>query len=95
MHGETFACQKGEALVHKSSGHLVCAPQMPARSCNERSLLRRHGPGIKLVKAKTRTKTCVPRTRTVMTTVQKDVERTRETKAQSMVFDGGVGQGVY
>lgn len=94
-HGETFACRKGEALIHQRGGELTCAPQAPARSCNERSLLRRHGPGLKLVEARTKTKTCIPRTRTVMKTVERQVERTRETAGQSMVFDGGVGQGVY
>lgn len=94
-HGEAFGCRKGEALVHKTGGDLMCAPQVPARSCNERSLLRRHGPGLKLVETRARTKTCVPRTRTVMQSVERQVERVRETKAQSMVFDGGVGQGVY
>jgi len=94
-HGETFACRKGEALVHQRGGDLTCAPQAPARSCNERSLLRRHGAGIKLVEARTKTKTCVPKTRTVMKTVERQVERTRETAGQAMVFDGGVGQGVY
>lgn len=93
-HGETFACRKGEALVHQRGGELSCTPQSPARSCNERSLLRRHGPGIKLVEARSRKKTCIPRTRTVMKTVERQVERTRATAAQSMVFDGGVGQGV-
>ena len=93
-HGESFACRKGEALVHQRGGELGCAPQSPARSCNERSLLRRHGPGIKLVEARTKKKVCVPRTRTVMKTVERQVERTRVTPAQSMVFDGGVGQGV-
>ncbi|MEL6859927.1 MAG: hypothetical protein AAFO74_16185 [Pseudomonadota bacterium] len=93
-HGETFACRKGEALVHQRGGDLTCAPQAPQRSCNERSLLRRHGPGIKLVEARTKTKTCVPRTRTVMKTVERQVERTRQSAAQSMFFDGGVGQGV-
>ncbi len=93
-HGETFACRKGEALIHQRGGELSCAPQAPARSCNERSLLRRHGPGIKLVEARTKKKVCVPRTRTVMKTVERQVERTRATAAQSMIFDGGVGQGV-
>lgn len=93
-HGETFACRKGEALVHKHGGDLACAVQTPERDCNERSLLRRHGPGLKLVTARMQKKTCVPRSRTVMKSVQRQVERTRETKAQVMVFDGGVGQGV-
>ena len=94
-HGETFACRKGEALVHKYGGNLACAPQVPQRSCNERSLLRRHGPGIKIVEAQVRAKTCVPQTRTVMKSVERQVERTRQAKGQPMVFDGGVGQGVY
>ncbi len=87
--GETFACQKGEALVHQPGGHLVCAPQTPQRSCNERSLLRRHGAGLKLVQSKHQAKTCIPRTRTVTKT------RKSQSAGQSMVFDGGVGQGVY
>lgn len=94
-HGETFSCRKGEALVHKTGGNLVCAPQTPQRSCNERSLLRRHGPGIKIVQANVKAKTCVPKTRTVMKSVQRQVERTRQAKGEAMVFDGGVGQGVY
>lgn len=93
-HGETFACRKGEALVHDRGGNLACAPQTPERDCNERSLLRRHGPGIKLVEARIKNKVCVPKTRTVMKSVQRQVERTRASTAQSMVFDGGVGQGV-
>ncbi|MCF6328341.1 MAG: hypothetical protein L3J02_00865 [Henriciella sp.] len=94
-HGQTFACRKGEALVHKRGGDLSCAPQAPQRDCNERSLLRRHGPGIKIVEAHVEAKTCVPQTRTVMKSVQRQVERTRQAKGQPMVFDGGVGQGVY
>ena len=93
-HGETFACRKGEALVHKHGGDLACAPQTPQRDCNERSLLRRHGPGIKLITARVQQKACVPSTRTVMKSVERRVERTRQTKAQAMVFDGCVGQGV-
>ncbi|MEO0551304.1 MAG: hypothetical protein AAFZ91_15405 [Pseudomonadota bacterium] len=93
-HGETFACRKGEALVHKPGGHLACAPQVPERSCNERSLLRRHGTGLKLIRAQARVKTCVPQTRTVMKSVEKQVQRVKPTKAQPIVFDGGVGQGV-
>ena len=94
-HGETFACRKGEALVHQRGGDLSCAPQSPARSCNERSLLRRHGPGVKLVETRSKVKKCIPRTRTVMTTVERQVERTRETVSQPLMLDGGVGQGVY
>ena len=49
-HGQTFTCQKGEALYHSSAGGLQCRPQKPARDCNERSLLRRFGAGIKILK---------------------------------------------
>ena len=80
--------------MHGHSGKLTCAPQSPQRDCNERSLLRRHGPGIKFVEASMKAKTCIPRTRTVMTTVERQGERVRESKPQAMIFDGGVGQGV-
>lgn len=94
-HGQTMACAKGEALVYKPGGELVCKPQTPQRNCNERSLLRRHGPGIKIIKAKTAENVCIPKQRTVMTEVTREVERVREVKGGSMSFDGGVGQGVY
>ena len=93
--GQSFACQKGEALVHKGNGQLSCAPQKPQRSCNERSLLRRHGPGLKLVQARLKNKSCVPAERTVMKTVSHQVERTRQGEAEAIILDGGVGQGVY
>ncbi len=49
-HGQTLTCQKGEALYHTATGLLQCRPQKPARDCNERSLLRRFGAGIKVLK---------------------------------------------
>ena len=53
--GRTVVCQKGEALWREAAGQLVCRAQRPARDCNERSLLRRYGAGIKLVSSATRT----------------------------------------
>ena len=94
-HGQTLSCKKGEALVYKPGGQLSCEPQIPQRNCNERSLLRRHGPGIKTFEAKVAEMRCIPQQRTVMKTVTREVEKTRVTPAQPMVFDGGVGQGVY
>lgn len=94
-HGQTMACAKGEALVHNPGGKLVCKPQAPQRNCNERSLLRRYGPGIKIIEAKVADKRCIPQQRTVMKTVTRNVEKIREAKSGPMVFDGGVGQGVY
>jgi hypothetical protein len=48
-HGQTIVCQKGEALYHSAAGALQCRAQAPARDCNERSLLRRFGAGIKVL----------------------------------------------
>ena len=47
--GQTMACAKGEALYH-SAGTLTCRPATPQRNCFERSLLRRHGVGVKVFK---------------------------------------------
>lgn len=93
--GESFQCQKGEALVHRPHEGLVCAPQAPQRDCNERSLLRRYGPGIKRVHATVTQSYCEPTTRTVMRSVTREVVRERETAPGNIVFDGGVGQGIY
>ncbi len=74
--GQTIACQKKEALVHEN-GQLMCKPESPQRDCNERSLLRRNGPGMKTLMIKhekTIPGVCKPATSTA-----------------SMVLDGGVG----
>jgi len=92
--GETFSCRKGEALAQRN-GELVCATAMPQRNCNERSLLRRHGPGIKLVRQTVQEETCVPQRTTVMKTVTRDVERAQPLVNGPIVLDGGVGQIVY
>lgn len=94
--GQSFSCQKGEALVRRANGDLACAPQTPQRDCNERSLLRQYGPGVKLVRTTERAE-CVPQTRTRMETRLRQVERVREAApvTGSIVLDGGVGQSVY
>lgn len=89
-----FSCAKGEALVHRRGGQLVCQPQIPRRNCNERSLLRRNGPGTKLVYTRVPA-ACVPTQTTIMQTVTRQVQRTRPAKTAPMVFDGGVGQSVH
>lgn len=48
--GQTVVCRKGEALYHTAAGALQCRAQRAARDCNERSLLRRFGAGIKVMK---------------------------------------------
>lgn len=94
--GRSFSCAKGDALTHQPGGQLVCAPQAPERDCNERSLLRKYGPGIKTVSLRTSAKTCVPTTRTVMKTVTRQVKVEVPTaNVGRMDLDGGVGQGVF
>ncbi len=92
--GQSFSCKKGEALVHHPDGRLVCAPQTPERNCNERSLLRKYGPGIKLVRMAGMKQACQPVTRTVMKPVSRQVSVKKPNAASPIVFDGGVGQGV-
>ncbi len=47
-HAWSETCAVGDALRYRD-GELTCARQEERRPCNERSLLRRHGPGEKLV----------------------------------------------
>lgn len=48
-HGTTLTCRKHEALWYGTGGKLECRPEKPERDCNERSLLRRYGAGIKIL----------------------------------------------
>lgn len=79
--GETLACAKGEALWHEA-GRLTCRVQTPARDCNERSLLRRYGAGIKVV--------TLLREETYEETVTETAVETR-VGGSGLVLDGGVG----
>lgn len=92
--GQTMSCRKGEALIHAPGGQLSCRTQTAARNCNERSLLRRHGPGIKMVEGAIQPQACIPSTRTVMKTVSKQVKVKKASASGSLILDGGVGQGV-
>jgi hypothetical protein len=47
--GKTITCDKDQALYHTKDAKLECRRQAPARDCNERSLLRRFGAGIKIL----------------------------------------------
>lgn len=47
--GRSFDCVAGEALWHEN-GAVTCKTQIARRPCNERSLLRRFGPGEKVVR---------------------------------------------
>ena len=82
-----MTCQKGEALYHvpgHGGGHLECRPQIPARDCNERSLLRRFGVGIKVLMIAVTEKYTAYRE-----------ESHSASGASAMMLDGGVGGVVY
>ena len=91
--GDTFSCAKGEALVHTGGGDLQCRPQAPERDCNERSLLRKFGPGIKLVNMPSQKAICEPTRRQTVTKVVKEVKVPLPVATGNLVLDGGVGQG--
>jgi hypothetical protein len=84
--GQTLACLKGEALYHipgHGAGKLECRPQKPARDCNERSLLRRFGAGIKVLTLVYTEKYTAYR------------ESSHQSGSVMMSLDGGVGGVVY
>ena len=62
---------------------LGCRPQKPARDCNERSLLRRFGAGIKII------------TMSWFETYTAYREESYESATTTMSLDGGVGGVVY
>ncbi len=92
--GDTFSCAKGEALWHGANGALQCRRQTPERDCNERSLLRKYGPGVKLVRVAEKKTICVPTTRPTVTKVVKEVKVPRPLAAGNLVLDGGWGRGI-
>ncbi len=91
--GETFSCAKGESLWHARGGVLSCRPQIPERNCNERSLLRKFGPGVKLIEVAGKKAYCEPATRTKVTKVAREIKVPRAIAAGDLQLDGGVGQG--
>ena len=83
-HGQTVTCLNAQALYHSAGGKLECRAQRPARDCNERSLLRRFGAGVKIL---------------TMISVEHYTDY-REESVQSQTagtisLDGGVGGMVY
>ncbi len=87
--GETISCAKGEALWHAPGGKLSCRLQTPERNCNERSLLRKFGPGLKLVETKSVKKVCKP------AAPQRAIAASAEIPPGDLMLDGGVGQSVW
>jgi len=99
--GETFVCGKNEALYYGGGanggsglaggpdgrgGAVSCRPQRPARDCNERSLLRRYGAGVKILTILTTERYTAYREETV---------RESSMSGMSLSLDGGVGGVVY
>jgi hypothetical protein len=72
-------CASGEALWYEN-GRVVCRTQAQRRPCNERSLLRRYGPGDKVVRIRD---------------TQTRQARQETTFSGAMTMDGGVGQTLY
>ena len=83
--GKTLACDKGQALYHGRDGKLECRRQTPARDCNERSLLRRFGAGVKVLTI----------TEIETYTAYREEEERVATSVGVISFDGGVGGFVY
>ncbi|MDI1282060.1 hypothetical protein [Brevundimonas sp.] len=87
-HGETMSCRKREALWHGRGGSVECRPEKPERDCNERSLLRRYGAGIKIL--------TMMREETY-TEYREEVVQTSgiAVSGASITLDGGVGGRVF
>ena len=81
-HGELMNCAKGEALYRWQDGKVACKAQIPARDCNERSLLRRYGAGVKIVKM-----ISVER----YVAYREEVVKSAQVTSFNMTIDGGVG----
>ena len=83
--GQTNTCKKDEALWHEN-GQLSCRPQIPQRQCNERSLLRRFGAGVKIIDV-TLTET--------FTDYREEAVQQQASSTYSFTLDGGVGGFTY
>jgi hypothetical protein len=88
----TLVCAKGEALRYRPGGQLNCAPQEPRRNCNERSLLRKFGPGIKVVRLRRMEQYNEQVMRTRYETRPSTASASASAKASSrLILSGGVG----
>jgi hypothetical protein len=85
-HGRVLACQKNEAIYHGPGGAVECRPQKPARDCNERSLLRRFGAGVKILTMRVEEK---------YTAFREETQTSVTSTASAISLDGGVGGFVY
>jgi hypothetical protein len=84
---QTVTCAANQALYHSPGGKVECRAQRAARDCNERSLLRRYGAGVKVLKM------AYTETYTAYRTEWRQVQG--EAAAVAMSLDGGVGGIAY
>jgi hypothetical protein len=84
--GQVINCAKGEALYKDAKGEIACRPQKPARDCNERSLLRRYGAGVKILKIVTIE---------TYTAYREEAVESVSASSFNMTIDGGVGGVVH
>ncbi len=80
--GKTLTCGRGEALYHSRGGNVSCKTQIAQRACNERSLLRRFGTGVKIL-TMTREET--------YTAYKESSAQSSHSAGGTLVLDGGVG----
>ncbi len=86
--GETVNCNKREALWYGRGGRLECRPEKQERDCNERSLLRRYGAGVKVL--------TMIREETYTEYREEMVESAGSVASGAMIMlDGGVGGRVF
>lgn len=84
--GKTVTCEKGQALYRSRDGALECRRQKPARDCNERSLLRRFGAGVKVLTIVSVEK---------YTAYREEMVESSSSSMGSMSLSGGVGGIAY
>ena len=86
--GRTVICNKDDSLWHTREGKLECKRQKAERDCNERSLLRRFGAGVKVM--------TMIITETYTAYREEEVETaSTSSSSSSMSFSGGVGGIAY
>jgi len=79
LDGQQYDCAAGQALWYEGNA-VQCRTQIERRNCNERSLLRRFGPGDKMVHIRSS---------------EERVTQHETTFNGAMTMDGGVGQSVW
>ncbi|MFC4724835.1 hypothetical protein AB6B38_02045 [Glycocaulis abyssi] len=80
--GQVIQCQRGDALRYGRGGEVFCAPAEAMRDCNERSLLRLYGPGVRLVYVRFEER---------YTAMRERRSARRTATSLNLMLDGGVG----